>query len=63
MYVAITGNFERFLYFNYETNFLKYAKPFQKTGVPFLIQSTKFETGTFPYKPVLSEAKVKTNRM
>ena len=34
--MTITGNFERFQYFNFETNFLKNVNPFQKTGVPFL---------------------------
>ena len=29
-----TGNFERFQYFNLETNFQKNANPFQKTEVP-----------------------------
>ena len=29
----------------------------------FLIESTKIENATFPYKTVLSEANVKTNRM
>ena len=34
--MTITGNFERFQYFNFETNFLKNVNPIQKTGVPFL---------------------------
>ena len=34
-YVTVTGNFERFLYFNFETCFLKNANLFQKTGLPF----------------------------
>ena len=29
-YVIISGNFERFQYFDFETNFLKNKKPFQK---------------------------------
>ena len=36
---------------------------FQKTGVPFLVETTKIENTSFPFKTVLSEANVKTNRM
>ena len=36
---------------------------FQKTGVPFLVESTKIENTTFPYKTSLSEVNVKTNKM
>ena len=49
--------------FNFETNFLKNTNLFQKTGVLFLIESTKIENAKFPYKTALSEATVKTNRM
>ena len=34
-YVTITGNFERFQYFNFETDFLEKENLFQKTGVTF----------------------------
>ena len=34
-YVTISGNFERFQYFNFEADFLENEKIFQKTGVPF----------------------------
>ena len=34
-YVTISGNFERFQYFNSETDFLENENFFQKTGVPF----------------------------
>ena len=34
-YVTISGNFERFQYFNFDTGFLKNKNLFQKTGVPF----------------------------
>ena len=34
-YVTITGNFERFQYSNFQTNYLKNENLFQKTGVPF----------------------------
>ena len=37
-YKTINGNFERFQYFNFETNFLEYENLFQKTGAPHLVQ-------------------------
>ena len=37
-YVIFSGNFERFQYF--ETDFLENENLFQKTGVPFLVEST-----------------------
>ena len=51
--MTITGNFERFQYFNSETNFLKV----------FLVESTKIKNSTFSYKTALSEANVKASRM
>ena len=33
-YMTISGNFERFQYFNFETDFLENENLFQKTGVP-----------------------------
>ena len=39
----ISGNFERFQYFNLTTSILKNEKLFQKTGVPFLVKTTKIE--------------------
>ena len=33
-YVTICGNFERFQYFNFETDFLENEKVFQKIGEP-----------------------------
>ena len=33
-YATITGNLERFQYFNFELSFLLNEKVFQKTGVP-----------------------------
>ena len=35
-YETISGNFERFQYFNFDTDFLKNENIFQKTGVPLL---------------------------
>ena len=61
--MTISGNFQRFQYFDSETNFLKNEKLFQKTGVPFVDESTKIENASFSHKTVVSEANVKTNRM
>ena len=36
---------------------------FKKLEYRFLVENTKIENATFPYKAVLSEANVKTNRM
>ena len=61
--MTISGNLERFQYFNFERDFLENENLFQKTGVPFLDESTKIENASFPYKTTISEANVKTNRM
>ena len=61
--MTITGNFERFQYINFETNFLGNENLFQKTGVPFLAESSKIEKTSFSYKTTMSEASVKTSRM
>ena len=59
--MTIAGNFERFQYFNFETDFRENENLFQKTS--FLVESTKIENAPFSYKTVESEANVKTNRM
>ena len=59
----ISENFEHFQYFNFETDFLENENFFQKTGVSFLVESTKIEKASFSYKTAISEADVKTNRM
>ena len=61
--MTITGNFEPFQCFQFETNFLKNENLFQQTGGPFLVESAKIESATFPYKSVQSEDNVKTFRM
>ena len=62
--LTITGNFERFQYFYFETNFLKNEKiNIKKLEYRFLVESTAIENATFPYKTTLSEANLKTNRM
>ena len=57
--MTITEDFET----NFETNFLKNENLFYKTGVSFVVKSTTIESVTYPYKTVLSEANVMTNRM
>ena len=62
-FMKITGTFERYRYFNFETNFLENAKPFQKTGKRFLGESTRIENAIFPYKIALTQANVKGTLM
>ena len=61
--MAISGNFERFQYFNFEIDFLENENLFQKTGAQFLVKSTKIENASFPYKTAILEANVETNTM
>ena len=61
--MTISGNFKRFQYFNFEIDFLENENLFQKAGDPFLVENTKIETASFPYKTAISEANVKTNKM
>ena len=62
-YRTISESFKRFQYFNFETHFLENKSLFQKTGVPFLVETTKIEDTSFPFKTTLSEAIFKTNRI
>ena len=61
--MIITGYFERFQYSNFETNFLKNENLFQKTGLLFLVESTKIEKAIVAYKTSLSDSNVKINRI
>ena len=61
--MTICENFECFQYFNFEKDFLENETVFQKTGVTFLVESTKIENASFPYKSAIRELNVKTNRM
>ena len=61
--MAISGNFERFPYFNFETDFLENENLFQKTEYCFLVERSKIESALFPYKTTIPEGNVKTNRM
>ena len=50
-YMTITRNFERFQYFNFETNFLKNKNLVQKTGKPlFLLKALRLKTQHFHTK-------------
>ena len=62
-YVTISESFKRFQYFNFETKFLENKNLFQKTEVAFLVETTKIENISFPFKTALSEANVKIKRM
>ena len=59
--MTTTGNFEPFQYFNFKTNLLKNANPFQKLEWHILVKSTEMENATFSYKTALSETDLKTN--
>ena len=61
-YMTITENFKRFQYFNFETDFLEKENQFKKLEYRVLVECTKIENASFPYKTALSEVNVKTNR-
>ena len=52
-YVTVTGDFQRFQYFNTETSFLTMKRFSQKV---FLVKNNKIENALFPYKTALSQA-------
>ena len=58
--MTISGNFEYFQYFNFETDFLENENFFQKTGLLFLVESIRIENAHFhtklPYqRPMLRQ--------
>ena len=61
--MKIGENFERFQYFNSETDFLENENFFKKLEYRSLVKRTKIEKASFPYKTATSEANVKTNRV
>ena len=61
--MTISESFKRFQYFNFEANFLENENLFKKLEYRFLVETTKIENTSFPFKTALSEANVKTNRM
>ena len=61
--MTVSGNFGRFLYFNFETNFQKTKTFDKKLEKCFLVESTNIERKSLPYKTAVAEANVKKNRM
>ena len=61
--MTVTGDFERFQYFYFETKFLKNYNFFKKLKYRFIVESTTIETAIIPWKTVMSKANVKTNSM
>ena len=59
--MTISESFKRFQYFNFETNFLENEN--EKLIYRFLVETTKIENTSFPFKTALSEANVKANRI
>ena len=55
--------FEHFQYFNFETDFLENKTFLKKLEFNFLVECTKINKASFPYKTAISEANVETNRM
>ena len=63
-YVTTTGNFERCQLINFEAIFFWKTNTFFKNlDYRFLVESTKTEKVTFPYKIALPKNNAKTNRM
>ena len=60
---TISENFEHFQYFKFETDFLENESFFKKLECRFLVERTKIEKASFPYKTAISKAIVQTNRM
>ena len=54
-YVTITGNFERFQYFNFEANFLKDEKLFKKGSKVVRLKRQHFHTKLPCQKPILRQ--------
>ena len=61
-FFGLSENFKRFQYFNFETDFLENENHFQKLEYRFLVESTKIENASFPYKTAISETSVKNRR-
>ena len=62
--MTISGNFERFQYFKFETDFLENQSYFQKIEYRFFFGFRSLaENAWFPCKTAISEASVKSNRI
>ena len=64
----LCGNSEQFRYFNFELDCLENENLFQKTEVwifsyGVLVESTKIQNTSLPYKTAISEANVNTNKI
>ena len=53
MFLCDSEIFKHFQYFNFETDFLENENLFQNSRVRFLVESTKIENASFPYKTVI----------
>ena len=60
-YVTVSEGFKRFQYFTLKQIFWKTKNFFKKLEYRFLVEATKTENTSFPFKTALSEANVKTN--
>ena len=61
--MTVSENFELFQYLTLKQIFWKRKTFFKNLECCFLVESTKMENASFPYKNGLSEASVNTNRM
>ena len=55
--------FNIFKYINFNSNFLENETFFKNLEYRFLVETTKIENTSLPFKTTLSESNVKTNRM
>ena len=57
--MTISRNFERFQYYNFETDFLE-NENLKKLVYRLLVENTKIENASLPYKTAISEANFNT---
>ena len=53
MFLCDSENFKLFQCFNFETDFLENKNLFQKSRIRFLVESTKIENASFPFKTAI----------
>ena len=61
--MTISENFEHFQYFNFGTDFIESKTFFKKLEYRLLVERTKIEKTSFPYKTAISEANVNDTHM
>ena len=62
--MTISGNFERFRCFKFKTNISEKINFVQKkVEYRLLLEKTKTENATFPYKNTVPDTNVQTNKM